>query len=163
MMYIPLVCAIVAQIYKECGGARKQIPRTMTQLYTALCRSLLRRYLLENSLLNSDDRMPTDFKDLPQDVYEHLCLLSKIAYDGILSDKLVFYKHELPEGFEHMGFMNECRDMYVDRGMESSYNFLHLSLQEYLAAWHISELPMAKQQFYFEWELCMPRIFRAGV
>jgi len=48
----------------------------------------------------------------------------------------VSYKHELPEGF------------------------LHLSLQEYLAAWHISELPMAKQQFYFEWELCMPRIFR---
>jgi len=80
MMYIPLVCAIVAQIYKQCGGARKLIPRTMTQLYTALCRSLLRWYLVENSLLNSDERMPTDFRDLPQDVYECLCVLSKIAY-----------------------------------------------------------------------------------
>jgi len=74
MMYIPLVCAIVAQIYKEYGGARKLIPRTMSQLYTALCRTLLRRYLVENSLLDSDDRMPTDFKDLPQDVYKHLCI-----------------------------------------------------------------------------------------
>jgi len=149
MMYIPLVCAIVAQIYKEYGGARKLIPRTMAQVYTALCHSPLRRYLLENSLLNSDDRMPTDFKDLPQDVYEYLRVLSKIAYDGILSDKLVFYRYELPEGFEHIGFMNECRELYVDRGMESSYNFIHLSLQEYLAAWHISQLLFAKQKFYF--------------
>ena len=74
MMYIPLVCAIVAQIYKEYGGARKQIPRTMTQLYTVLCCSLLRRYLVENGLLKSDERMPEDFKDLPQDVYEHLSI-----------------------------------------------------------------------------------------
>ena len=78
MMYIPLVCAIVAQIYKEYGGARKLISRTMTQLYTALCRSLLRRYLAENSLLSSDERMPIDFKDLPQAVYENLCTLSKL-------------------------------------------------------------------------------------
>ena len=154
MMYIPLHCAIVAQIYKECGGARKLIPRTMTQLYTALCRSLLRRYLVENSLLNSDEGMAKDFKDLPPDVYKHLCTLGKIAYDGILSEKLVFYRHELPEGFEHMGFMSECRELCVDRGMESSYNFLHLSLQEYLAAWSISQLPSMEQRKYFERELC---------
>ena len=78
-MYIPLVCAIVAQIYNEYGGARKLVPRIMTQLYTALWRTLLKRYLLENSLLNSDDRMPTDFKDLPQVVYECLWFLGKIA------------------------------------------------------------------------------------
>jgi len=150
MMYIPLVCAIVVQIYKEYGGARKLIPRTVTQLYTALCRSLLRRYLVENSLLNSDKRMPIDFKDLPQDVYEHLCTLSKLACDGILSETLVFYRHELPEGFEHMGFMNECKELYVDRGMESSYNFLHLSLQEYLTAWHISQLPTTSQRNFFK-------------
>ena len=156
MMYIPLVCAIVAQMYKECGGARKLIPRTMTQLYTALCRSLLRRYLVENGLLNSDERMPTDFEDLPQDVYENLCTLSKIAHNGILKERLVFYQCDLPEGFEHMGFMSECRELYVDRGAESSYNFLHLSLQEYLAAWHISQLPSTEQRKYFQRELCMP-------
>ena len=126
----------------------------MTQLYTALCRSLLRRYLVENGLLNSDERMPTGFEDLPQDVYKHLCTLSEIAYDGILRQKLVFYKHELPDGFEHMGFMSECRELYVDRDMESSYNFLHLSLQEYLAAWSESQLPSTEQSKYFERELC---------
>jgi len=103
--------------------------------------------------------MLTDFKDLPQDVYEHLCTLSKIAYDGILSETLVFYRHELPEGFEHMGFMNECRELYVDRGTESSYNFIHLSLQECLAAWHISQLLSTEQITYYERKLCMPKFF----
>ena len=48
-----------------------------------------------------------------------------------------------------MGFMNECRELYVDKGVESSYNFLHLSLQEYLAAWHVSQLPDTKQKLWF--------------
>jgi len=162
MMYIPLHCAIVAQIYKECGGASKLIPRTMTQLFSALCRSLLRRYLIENSLLNSDNRMPTDFKDLPPDVQESLSIVREIAYDGILSETLVFYKHELPESFKHMGFMNEHRELYVDRGLESSYNFLHLRLQEYLAAWHISQLPSTEQIQYLERELCKPRTYNTS-
>ena len=53
--------------------------------------------MVENSLLNSDDIMLIVFKHLPQEVYEHLSILSKIAYGDVLSDKLVFYKHELPE------------------------------------------------------------------
>ena len=154
MMYIPLNCAIVAQIYKNCmcggsGGGKKLIPKTLTQLYTALCHSLLRRYLVESSLVDRDYRMPLELNDLPQDVCEHLHTLSKIAFDGIKQQKLVFYKHELPEGFLHMGFMNECRELYVDRGVESSYNFLHLSLQEYLATWHISQFPDIEQKLFF--------------
>ena len=152
MMYIPLNCAIVTQIYKNCmcdSGGKKLIPRTMTQLYTALCQSLLRRYLIENSLVNRDYRMPQELNNLPEDVCKHLHTLSKVAFDGIQQQKLVFYKHELPEGFQHMGFMNECRELYVDKGVESSYNFLHLSLQEYLAAWYISQLPDIEQKVFF--------------
>ena len=149
MMHVPLNCAIIVQIYKECEGARKLIPRTMTQLYTALCHSLLRQYLVENGLVNRDYRMPQELNNLPQDVCKHLHTLSKIAFDGIKQQKLVFYKHELPEGFQHMGFMNECRELYVDRGVESSYNFLHLSLQEYLAACYIALLTDTEQKHIF--------------
>ena len=170
MMHVPLNCAIVVQIYKECEGTRKLIPKTMTQLYTALCRSLLRRYLVENSLVNRDYRMPQDLNYLPQDVCKHLRTLSKIAFDGFKQQKLIFYKHELPEGFQHMGFMNECTELYVDRGVESNYNFLHLSLQEYLAAWYISQLPDIEQKLFFLdkgrhrlLDVAMVRRFQAGV
>ena len=119
MMYIPLNCAIVAQIYKECmcGGTSELIPKTMTQLYTALCHSLLRRYLVENSLVNSDYRMPQDLNNLPHNIYKHFCTLCKIAFEGIKLQKVIFYKHELPRHFQHMGFMNECRELYVDKGV----------------------------------------------
>ena len=174
MMHVPLNCAIVVQIYKECEGARKLIPKTMTQLYTALCRCLLRRYLVENSLVDRDYRMPQNLNDLPQDVCKHLCTLSEIAFDGLKQQKLVFYKHELPEGFQHMGFMNECTEQYVDRGIESNYNFLHLSLQEYLAACYISQLPDTEQKRLFllslsSWymtvrkDVSMVRRFLAGI
>ena len=171
MMYIPLNCAIVTQIYKNCmcgGGGEKLIPKTMTQLYTALCHSLLRRYLVENNLVNRDYRMPQELNDLPHNVCKHLHTLSKIAFDGIEQQKLVFYKHELPEDFQHMGFMNECRELYVERGVESSYNFLHLSLQEYLGAWYISQLPDIEQKLFFLdrrhqlLDLSMVRTFEAG-
>ena len=34
--------------------------------------------------------------------------------------------------------MNESTEMYAGEGMEQTFSFLHLSLQEYLAAWHIA-------------------------
>ena len=152
MMYIPLNCAIVTQIYKNCmcgGSGKKLIPRTMTQLYTALCHSLLRRYLVENNLVNTGYRMPQDLNNLPHNICKHFRTLCMVAFDGIKHQKVIFYKHELPRHFKHMGFMNECRELYVTRGVESSYNFLHLSLQEYLAAWHISQLPDTEQKHWF--------------
>ena len=51
--------------------------------------------------------MPKDFKNLPWDVYKHFYILCEKAYGDVLSDRLAFYKHELPDDFEHMDFMNE--------------------------------------------------------
>ena len=35
--------------------------------------------------------------------------------------------------------MNECTEMYASKGVEHTFSFLHLSLQEYLAAWHLAK------------------------
>ena len=34
--------------------------------------------------------------------------------------------------------MNESTEMYTGKGVEKTFSFLHLSLQEYLAAWHVA-------------------------
>ena len=34
--------------------------------------------------------------------------------------------------------MNESTEMYAGKGVEQTFSFMHLSLQEYLAAWHIA-------------------------
>ena len=54
------------------------------------------------------------------------------------SKKVTFFKGDIPEGLVHFGFMNESTEMYAGKGVEQTFSFLHLSLQEYLAAWHIA-------------------------
>ena len=51
---------------------------------------------------------------------------------------MTFFKEDIPEGLVHFGFMNESSEMYASRGVERTFSFLHLSLQEYLAAWHLA-------------------------
>ena len=72
------------------------------------------------------------FSDLPQDVYQQLCELARIAYKGIHNDQQVIFS-DLPEDFETLGLMQCVPELYVDED-----NFLHLTVQEYLAAFHLS-------------------------
>ena len=40
-------------------------------------------------------------------------------------------------------------ELYADEGAAVSYNFLHLTVQEYLAAFHLSQQPVEKQIEHF--------------
>ena len=51
MMYIPLNCAIVICVYNEgIKNPQNFIPKTSTQLYTALVKALLIRYLRDEKV-----------------------------------------------------------------------------------------------------------------
>ena len=56
---------------------------------------------------------------------------------------------DLPENFESLGLMQCVPELYVDEGAAVSYNFLHLTMQEYLAAFHLSQQPVEKQIEHF--------------
>ena len=67
--------------------------------------------------------------------------LAKFAFDSYhesKTKKITFFEEDIPNGLVHFGLMNESTEMYGGKGMERSYSFLHLSMQEYLAAWHIA-------------------------
>ena len=61
-----------------------------------------------------------------------------IAITKVSQGKVTFFKEDIPEGLVHFGFMNESTEMYAGKGVERTFSFLHLSLQEYLAAWHLA-------------------------
>lgn len=49
--------------------------------------------------------------------------------------------------------MQSSMELYVDVGARKSFNFLHLTLQEYLAAYHISTFSLHKQiECFNEWK-----------
>ena len=165
MMYIPLNCAIIAQVYSESQSSHHlAIPRTRTQLYKALAHSLLVRHMkmeegnreytsILPECLNKEDM--ERFRDLAKFAFDsyrtgrplkHVSVsrfrTRKIrffdSYHKGESKKVTFFKEDIPEGFVHFGFMNESTEMYAGKGVEQTFSFLHLSLQEYLAAWHIA-------------------------
>ena len=147
MMYIPLNSVIVVQVYRQCHDKDKPAPKTMTDLYTSLARTLLIRYLKdEEVMLETYEALQT------YDKYEKFCQVCRIAYDGIANNQqIIFYKSNIPDGFETLDLMQKVHELYyVDKGDRVSYNFLHLTIQEYLAAVHLSMQPMDVQIQHFK-------------
>ena len=139
MMYVPLNSAIVTHVYESCKLSDTVVPKTMTQLYSSLIRTLLLRYLKDKEEYKDTCTNINSFKDLPQPVYDQFCEICKIAYTGIMSAETELIFQDLPSDFDPLGLMQSCPELYVDRGASVSYNFLHLTVQEYLAAYHISQ------------------------
>ena len=153
MMYIPLNCAIIAQVYYESQSSRNlTIPRTRTQLYKALSNSLLVRYMkMKNSDFECSSVLP---EGLDEEDFDTFKILAKFAFDSYHkgeSRKVTFFKEDIPEGLVHFGFMNESTEMYAGKGVERTFSFLHLSLQEYLAAWHLANSYSIEFQVAYHW------------
>ena len=149
MMYIPLNSAIVVEVYRNSRKDETLVPKTMTKLYSSLVRDLLLRHLFDHPVHGKNRRWRVrSFSDLPQAVYQQLCELGRIAYEGILHDQQVIFS-DLPEDFDTLDLMQCAPELYISEGTAVSYNFLHLTVQEYLAAFHLSQQPVEKQIEHF--------------
>ena len=144
MMYVPLNAVIVTEVYKESQQSPVQfIPTTMTELYTALTRSLLLRYLLSHCEYGQLEWTLRKFSDLPQELYEQFHRICEIALKGMIEDK--FVHKDLPHDFNTLDLMQSVPELYVEHGTSFSYKFFHLTLQEFLAAMSISQQPIEEQ------------------
>ena len=144
MMYVPLNAVIVTEVYKSSQQSPEQfIPTTMTELYTALTRCLLLRYLLSHSEYGQQEWTLKKFSDLPQKLYEQFNRICEIALKGMMEDK--FVHKDLPHDFITLDLMQSVPELYVEQGASISYNFFHLTLQEFLAAVSISQQPIEEQ------------------
>ena len=163
-MYIPLNTVIVLSVFKE---RQASMPTTLTELYTAVVQTLLVRYLYGHPDLDKCSKFTIHedlFKDLsvPHIVKRNFLELCQLAYKGIMgranqmrqsaSDpvQLIFEESDLPEDFDNLGFMDSVTELYATRGAVSSYNFLHLTFQEFFAAIHISTMSPAEQVEHFQ-------------
>ena len=176
MMYLPLNAVIVAVIFKDSTsyGTDCRYPKTMTQLFDALTRSLIRRHLVHNRMITNDYCMPRplqrieDITKLGQlkvhpetSVADQFVKLAKMAYDGLLKQTYVF---NCDGDFDHLGLMKKTKSLNdISVGPNYSFCFLHLTLQEYLSAIHISLLGNSLEVSVFISSMNMVSRFLAGL
>ena len=174
LCYIPLVCAIVTHVYMEEGYV---LPNTLTELYSKLVINLAKR----NAKLWNDCSLSgriNDLLSLTQPAAHQLCVLSEMAYLCLTQenpklvfycddlDKMPFYSHE--KETHTMGLITTVNSysLYSDK---RNYQFLHLTLQEFLAAWWIANKLSAEQQGAFFYDnqqndrLQLVLVFLAGI
>ena len=134
-MYTPVSAAIVEQVFKS---APHNPPTTVTQLYSAFVLMRLEQHLSEHPKYSDMNIKVRTLADLPERVLEDLQRLCGLAYEGVSQQKIVF--SGLPEGLSTLGLLQTVPQVYDEGEGRVSYNFLHYTVQEYLAALHLSHL-----------------------
>ena len=141
LMYIPLNCAIVTEIFRR---TRKPVSQTVTKLYREMFLVILERHLRENGD-ELADQLPSDLASLRPDIKDQLVRLGEMAFNAEVEQKLIF--DDLPPGFEHFGFLTALSDPLS--GKLLSHNFLHKTVQEFSGAFYFSQLPADEQKRIF--------------
>ena len=146
--YLPLNASIMVHLFK-CGG--NVLPTTQYGIFTELICSLIYRHL-KKSGQHIDELMSLD--ELPSEVDKQFQVLCAIAYEGIMEDTVIF---QLGSKFNTLGLLQGVESFAI-RGKSYSYNFLHLSIQEVLAAIHMAtELNESEQTEQFKKLFGRPR------
>ena len=148
--YVPLHVAMLVHIFLTMKGA---LPTTLHELFCNLVLCCIVREL-DTHESESDTSEVYSLDDLPDDLKSKLNDLCVLAYEGVMQNKVVFYrddlrKFNLPANLPSLGLLQAVEGLTLLR-KSLSYNFLHLSVQELLAANHISHIDSSKQLKIFE-------------
>ena len=140
---IPVVLSIICQVFLY----REDLPPTLTQIYNEyLCVKVL-KYCEDLTMLNSILDLPRD-----HDMYK----LGEIAYNCIQSQKIVFDSADL-QGLDECFSDHErgCgvltarpvrADPWSAKAVFKSFFFIHLTVQEFIAAVYVALLPAEMQR-----------------
>ena len=144
-MYTPVSAAIVEQVFKS---APHNPPTTVTGLYSAYVLMRLEQYLTEHPKYSDLKTKVKTLSDLPAGVLADFQRLCGLAYEGVSQQMIVF--SSLPEGVSTLGLLQSVPQVYEEGEDRVSYNFLHYTVQEYLAALYLSHLQPQEQMTIIE-------------
>jgi len=172
-VFVPINLCIALYIFNKSSC---QLPRTFTDMYKNLVLIQLQRYqarkLGGRASINSLEQLPDEDKCM-------LERLSKLAYDHLQSDSTLIFdemkirqycfdsKDESLDNFDGMGLLQITNHGHF-HSISKTYEFIHRTLQELLAAWYLSQQNKSYQQtqlqhLFGKTEFEMIWIFYAGL
>ena len=144
LCYIPLNMAIIVYLC-QLGS----LPPTSTKMYRSFIMHIICHHLKRAGMV-PEDKVITRLEQFPAVVCTALEQLEKISFDGLMNDKIIFTVEELPvickDNPTCFGILQstECYGAEEVGASTRSFNFLHLGIQEYLAAKYVTSLPEDK-------------------
>ena len=143
--YVPLNAAILAYIYLN---RDQTLPITRCELFQELVLCCL-VHELETHQPNRVLEDVSSFEDLPADLKEQLHNLSELAFRGVMQNKIVFTQKELTS-LSTLGLLHSVQGFGSIGRKLVTCNFIHLAVQELLAAYYISQLEPSEHSEQFE-------------
>ena len=167
--YLPLNAAIVAHVFLS---GDHSLPTSNHGIFTAVVQNILTRYLqdrIRKTTLVGDITSPDT---LPPEVRASFIDLCQLAFYGVNNNKLTFSASDLTalsisKEVSEIGLLQSVPSI-ISGCLLSYFCFIHLSIQELLAAVHISHMSSKQQMSVFQELFGTPRFsavfhFYAGI
>ena len=142
---VPLNCAIICNMWHTLG---RTLPSTLTELYSQIVLNVILRNLKKRNVLGSI--ISISFDSIPEDLHDMFWLTCKFAYECLSREKIVFSEEEIAPLFPQVldssdkllcfGLLQSARSL-LPVGQGLSFHFVHLTIQEFLAALHLVTVP----------------------
>ena len=141
--YVPLHVAILVHIFLTMKGT---LPTTLHELFNNFLLCCVVRELKTHDEITFE---VSSLDKLPDDLRHKLNDLQVLAYKGVMQNKALFYEEDLlefklPVKLKTFGLLESVEGLTISSRFVS-YNFLHLSVQEHLAAYYISKMTHTEQ------------------
>lgn len=144
--YLPLNVVIIAHVFVVMG---EDLPSTMLEILKNLVLNIILRHMKKRHLKNCPSSL-TSFETLPADQKESFKFLCQLAFQGLNTDspRVIFDQAEVSTSCDTLSLLQEISCLEIV-GTGIRYSFLHLIIQEFLAAFHMSKLTDNEQMASF--------------
>ena len=149
LCFVPFHLAVLLYLFQQ-----DSLPETLTEMNECFILHTIYRHLMKHGLTPSGPI--NELANVPKPVLDIVYKLSELAFKGLQENKLVFTFDEIKQRCSHIdetvGAINgfgllQAVEHYPHKGVGTtkSFNFLHYTMQEFLAAFHVSTLPSEQQ------------------
>ncbi|XP_051736549.1 protein NLRC3-like isoform X1 [Ctenopharyngodon idella] len=164
MCHIPVFCwissTVLQKLLKEDLSA--EIPQTLTEMYI--------HFLLIQINMRNHKYEERDPEKLLQSNREVIVKLAEVAFKQLMKGNVMFYEEDLRESgidvTDASVYSGICTEIFKEESVihqRKVYSFIHLSVQEFLAAFHVFYCYLSSTMDTLKFFYSMHNLFRSAV